>query len=168
MSAEYENAKLIALGLEADSTTIAPQGDDIWNISLGGFGGGLSAQMPFQMFEKGFEPPEELTMHRSALMLHDDEYAADKEHAKECVEVLEKYLENSDAGALKDMLSTDPPEMWLSLIFLNGDKLREELVPAIRGSSPECREFLATALDGALGRMVDFKDLFEALKECCE
>lgn len=171
MSIAYDSAKRVALGLEKEAETVF--GDDLWNISLGGFGGdpgrgSLMAEMPFQFFEKGFEAPEELVMHRSTLMLYDDEFERDKASAEKNLAKLTDLFRYSDLQALKRMLAAVPPVQWLSLIFLDGEKIREELVPAIQESSEECRKEFGAAADQALGQLVGFTDLFTALKECCK
>lgn len=176
MSSAYDSAKRVALGLEKEADL--GFGEDLWNISLdgaGGFGGGiggggvgLMAEMPLQFFEKGFEAPEELVMHRSTLMLYDDEFGRDKESAENNLAKLTEVFRASDLQALKRMLSAAPPVQWLSLIFLDGGKIREELVPAIEGSAAECRREFGAAIDKALDQLVEFTDLFTALKECCD
>ena len=173
MSNAYDSAKRVALGLEKEADM--GFGDDLWNISLdgaGGFGGGggvgLMAEMPLQFFEKGFEAPEELVMHRSTLMLYDDEFRRDKESAENNLSRLTDIFRASDLQALKRMMSAMPPAQWLSLIFLDGGKILEELVPAIKDSAAECRKEFGAAVDKALDQLVDFTDLFTALRECCD
>ncbi len=170
MSSAYDSAKRVALGLERETDAVF--GDDLWNISLDGFGGGmgggaLMAEMPLQFFEKGFEAPEELVMHRSTLMLYDDEFARDKEAAEGNLARLTDIFRASDLQAMKRMLAAMPPVQWLSLIFLDGDKILAELVPVIKDSSEECRAEFAAAIDKALDQLVEFTDLFTALRECC-
>lgn len=170
MSSAYDSAKRIALGLEKEAD--AGFGDDLWNISFDGIGGGigggsLAAEMPLQFFEKGFEAPEELVMHRSTLKLYDDEFRSDREAAESNLSRLTDIFRSSDLQALKRMLAALPPVQWLSLIFLDGEKIRTELVPAIEGSGEECKAEFAAALDKALGQLVEFRDLFTALRECC-
>lgn len=170
MSQAYDAARRVALGLEKEADT--GFGDDLWNISLDGFGGGagggsLMAEMPLQFFEKGFEAPEELLMHRSTLMLYSDEFGSDKASAEGNLARLTDIFRSSDLQALRRMLSSAPPVQWLSLIFLDGGKIRDELVPAIEESSEECRKEFAAAADKALSQLVNFSDLFTALRESC-
>ena len=160
MSTAYENAKRVALGLVSDQTE--QSGDDLWNISLGG-DFSIAAEMPFQFFERGFEPPEEQIMQKTALKLYDDEYEADRKAAEDRLETLKTALADSDLSALKSCMNEVHPEEWLSLIFLDGEKLKEELVPLIKRTSPECRSAFSAAIDKALKRLVDFKDLLETL-----
>ena len=165
MSAAYENAKRVALGLVSDRPD--QSGDDLWNIS---FGGDLpfTAEMPFQFFERGFEPLEEQIMQKSALKLYDAEYEADRKAAEGRLETLKTALADSDLNALKACLNEVHPEEWLSLIFLDGKQLKDELVPLLEVSSPECRTAFSAAMEKALKRLVDFKDLLESLKMCCD
>ena len=126
------------------------------------------AEMPLQFFEKGFEAPEELVMHRSTLMLYADEFARDKSAAEANLARLADIFRSSDLPALKRLLSAQPPVQWLSLIFLDGEKVRSELVPAIEAADEKCRDEFARAADKALGQLVEFRDLFTALRECCD
>ena len=160
MSAAYENAKRVALGLVSDRPD--QSGDDLWNIPFGG-DFPFTAEMPFQFFERGFEPLEAQIMQKSALKLYDDEYETDRKAAEDRLETLKTALADSDLSALKSCLNEVHPEEWLSLIFLDGKKLKEELVPLIKQSSPECRSAFSAAMDKALKRLVDFKDLIETL-----
>ncbi len=167
MSKEYESAKRIALGIEKEVKE--KNGDDIWNISFdGGVGiGGFMAEMPFQFFERGFDPPEEQTMHKTALMLFDEEYMQDKQVAEDNLRELIAALKASDADGIRKLTTTAPVAQWLSLIFIDGNVLREELVPAVKGASQECRSAFADAVDCALTDLLVFKDLMEALRSCC-
>ena len=133
MSTAYQNAKRVALGLVSDRAE--QPGDDLWNISLGG-DSPFAVEMPFQFFERGFEPPEDQIMQKSALKLYDDEYEADRKAAEDRLETLKTALAASDLSALKSCLNEVHPEEWLSLIFLDGDKLKEELVPLIKKHHP--------------------------------
>ena len=162
MSAAYENAKRVALGLVREQSE--ESGDDLWNISLGG-AFSIAAEMPFQFFERGFEPPDELTAQKTALMLYDDEYESDRKTAEDRLETLKTALSDSDLDGLKELLNEVHPEEWLSLIFLDGEMLKEELVPLLKSASPECRSVFSSAMNKALKRLVDFKDLLETLKE---
>lgn len=164
MSASYEAARKIALGLEKERTESS--GLDLWNISLGD-GFNMQAEMPFQNFAKGFEPPDELLSHRAALMLYDDEFAADCHVAEGRLARLEKCLAARDEENLQALLEEAPLEEWLSLIFLDGDKLEKELTPLIEKAGDGCRSQLAAALDGAMERLVAFRELAEALRGMC-
>lgn len=164
MSAAYENAKRVALGLVREQSE--GSGDDLWNISLGG-GFSIAAEMPFQFFERGFEPLEEQVMQKNALKLYDDEYEADKAVAENRLETLKTSLKTSDLPALKSCLNEVHPEEWLTLIFLDGEKLKNELVPLLESTSSECKTAFSGAMDKALKRLVDFKNLFETLMDLC-
>ena len=139
MSKEYESAKRIALGIEKEVKE--KNGDDIWNIS---FDGG-----------------------KTALMLFDEEYMQDKQVAEDNLRELIAALKASDADGIRKLTTTAPVAQWLSLIFIDGNVLREELVPAVKGASQECRSAFADAVDCALTDLLVFKDLMEALRSCC-
>ena len=81
---------------------------------------------------------------------------------------LGRTMSESDLNALKACLNEVHPEEWLSLIFLDGKQLKDELVPLLEVSSPECRTAFSAAMEKALKRLVDFKDLLESLKMCCD
>ncbi len=167
MSASYESAKRVALGLEREQT--AQAGDDLWNISLdGGFGGfGIAAEMPYQFFEKGFEPPDEQTAQKSALMLYDDEYNTDRQAAEARLAALEKALAASDLHNLQYLLAEAPPVQWLSLIFLDGRVIRDKLVPLLQQADEPCRRAFSDAAKEALRQLVDFRELWETLIKYC-
>ena len=167
MSASYESAKRVALGLEKEPPVQA--GDDLWNISLdGGFGGfGIAAEMPFQFFEKGFEPPDEQTAQKAALMLYDVEYNTDRQAAEARLAALEKALAASDLNGLQRLLADAPPVQWLSLIFLDGGAIRDTLVPLLEQADASCRRAFSDAADLALRQLVDFRELWETLKKHC-
>lgn len=177
MSEAYEAARRVALGLEREQAVQA--GSDIWNISLGdsfspgdGFGGlggipGLQAEMPFQFFERGFEAPDEQTAQKGALMLFDDEYEDDRRTAEQRLTRLSQALEKNDRESLDALLAEAPAEEWLSLIFLDGSVLREKLVPLMDGADESCRAALGAALEEAIGRLVEYRDLLESLRQRC-
>lgn len=167
--AAYEEARRVALGLERAQNTQA--GDDIWNISLedplsSGGGFGLSAQMPYQFFERGFEAPDEVTAQKSALMLY-EEYGQDQVAALEKLERLESILSEQDSEKLSKLMDEAPVEEWLSYIFLENEMIRDGLVPALDGTDADCKAGFAKALDQALERLVEFRDLLSALREHC-
>ena len=120
-----------------------------------------------QFFEQGFEPPDEQTAQKAALMLYEEEYAADQKEAQRRLERLKRALSSGDAKGLEKLLSELPPVEWLSLIFLDGDRLREELVPLLDAADAPCRKLFSEALEQGLEQLVDFKDLLEALKKHC-
>ena len=165
MSIRYENAKQVALGLirEQKEEII----DDIWGISLDD-DFGMTGELGFQFFERGFEEVEEQIMQKGALKLYSSEYEADRKAAVARLKTLEQALADSDLNALKACLNEVHPEEWLSLIFLDGKQLKDELVPLLEVSSPECRTVFSAAMEKALKRLVDFKDLLESLKMCCD
>ena len=165
MSTSYEAAKRVALGLETERKETP--GEDLWNISLDG-GFGLAAEMPYQYFEKGFEPPDEQVAQKAALMLlYDDEYAADRAAAEQRLQKLRDALAADDSAAVTSLLSASPPDQWLSLIFLDGTQIREELAPLLEGASPTCRSAFSAAAERSLKRLVEFKDLLETLNKLC-
>ena len=164
MSATYESARRIALGLEKEQEQAA--GDDIWSVSLGG-GFGLRAEMPFQFFERGFEAPDEQVAQRAALKLYQEEYEADRTVAEDRLRRLKLGLQTNDAAGLHALFSEAPVEEWLSLIFLEGQPLRDELLPLLDDTDAACRAEAAQAFGQGLSRLVDFKDLLEALQEHC-
>lgn len=165
MSASYETAKRVALGMEKEAAALP--GDDLWNISLDG-GFGIAAEMPFQFFEKGFDPPDEQEAQKSTLMLHyEAEYAADRRQAEENLAALLKALAAKDAREAERLLAAAPPAQWLSLIFLDGETVKRELVPRLKETSDGCRAAVGKALDEALEQLVEFKALLQALKSCC-
>ena len=90
-----------------------------------------------------------------------------KRDAEKRLETLKQALAGSDKEALKDCLNEVHPEEWLSLIFLDGNKLKEELVPLMDSTSDDCRKIFGNALDKALSRLVNFKDLLQSLKSRC-
>lgn len=165
MSIRYENAKQVALGLirEQKEEII----DDIWGISLDD-DFGMTGELGFQFFERGFEEVEEQIMQKGALKLYSSEYETDRKAAVARLKTLEQALADSDLNALKACLNEVHPEEWLSLIFLDGKQLKDELVPLLEVSSPECRTVFSAAMEKALKRLVDFKDLLESLKMCCD
>lgn len=163
MSTTYESAKRIALGLASQLKDIL--GEDLWNISLGDVG--PTAEMPYQFFEKGFEPPEELVLQKSALMLFDSEYEADAKAAQQRFEALKAALEASDVRALERLFAAAEPAQWLSLIFLDGGMIKDELVPLLENADSECKSTVKAALDKSLAKLVDFKALLESLCTCC-
>ena len=164
MDASYKSAKRVALGLEKEQTALP--GDDLWSISLGD-SFSLRTEMPFQFFEQGFEPPDEQTAQKAALMLYEEEYAADQKEAQRRFEALKRALAAGDDKSLSRLLSQLPPEEWLSLIFLDGERLRDELLPLLDSAESACRELFSRALDRALEHLVDYKELLEALKKHC-
>lgn len=168
MSASYESAKRVALGFVRD-VVVSPIGEDLWNVSFD-VGGGLDikGEMPFQFFEKGFEPPEEQVRQRVALMFFDDEYEQDRLAAERALDRLEEALASSDDGALGLLLAEKSLAEWLSLVFLDGDTLRDELTPLVKKASPACRRAFADAADKALEDLVEFKDLLKVLRDCCD
>lgn len=165
MSASYESAKRVALGMEHEKKTAAPLGDDLWNVSLGG-GFGFAAEMPFQFFEKGFEPPDEQTAQKAGLMLY-EEYTSDQKTAEARFDTLKALLAASDLSGLKKLLADAPLVQWMSLIFLDGDRLRDELVPQLEASDAVCRAAFSAAADEALRQLVDYRDLLETLQKHC-
>ena len=165
MSRAYQSAKRIALGLVLEQQETA--GDDLWDISLGD-DFSFNTEMPFQFFERGFEPPEEQVSQKTALMLYDDEYEDDKKDAEERLSRLKDALRSSDRSGLKKCLSETHPEEWLSLIFLDGESLKNDLVPLLKAASPECREVFHTEINKALKRLQDFKNLLESLSLAAE
>ena len=116
MSIRYENAKQVALGLirEQKEEII----DDIWGISLDD-DFGMTGELGFQFFERGFEEVEEQIMQKGALKLYSSEYEADRKAAEARLKTLEQALADSDLNALKACLNEVHPEEWLSLIFLD-------------------------------------------------
>ena len=164
MSAEYEAARRVALGLEREQA--AQEGGDLWNISLGD-GFSLQAEMPFQFFERGFEPPDEQTAQKAALMLFDEEFEDDRKAAQNRLVRMMTDLETGEAQDLSALIDEAPPEEWLSLIFLDGGELRDRLVPLLDRADENCRSAVSTALDKALDRLLEFRDLLEVLKKHC-
>ncbi len=164
MSTLYENAKRVALGLVREQKEKA--GDDLWNINLDD-DFDTTGELSFQFFERGFDTPEELVLEKQALILYRNEYDADLDDAEKRLEILKQALESSDSSALKAVLTEVHPEEWLSLIFLDGQQLKEELVPLLEKTTPECKKIFTAAADKALKRLVNFKDLLESLKMCC-
>lgn len=164
MSSSYEAAKRVALGLERGQE--APVVDDLWSVSFGA-DFSLRTEMPFQFFEKGFEPPDEQTAQKAALMLFEEEFAADQKAAEERFRVLRQSLAASDLDGVQRLLAEAPPVGWLSLIFLEGETLWTELVPALESADEPCRTAFSQALDAALEQLVDFKDLMETLRKHC-
>jgi len=164
MSTSYEAAKRVALGLEREQA--APMGGDLWSVSLGN-SFSLQTEMPFQFFERGFEPPDEQTAQKAALMLYEEEFAADQKAAEERFAALRQSLAASDLTGLRQLISRAPLAEWMSLIFLEGGRLREELVPLLDSADEPCRAAFAQALDAALEQLVDFKDLMETLRTHC-
>jgi len=164
MSTSYNAARRVALGLEKQQETV--MGGDLWNISLGEetF---IRAEMPFQFFNRGFEPPDEQTAQKAALMLYDDEYNEDCAAAEARFTRLKKILTDGDSAALSALLQEIPPEEWLNLVFLDGTRLEKELPPLLKDTSSACREILSESLDQELNRLVDFKDLAETLRRLC-
>ena len=47
------------------------------------------------------------------------------------------------------------------------NKLKDELVPLLDDTSDDCRKIFGEALDKALSRLVNFKDLLQSLKSRC-
>ena len=164
MSAGYENAKRVALGLVREQAEQA--GDDLWGISLG-VGAPLQAEMPYSFFGKAFEAPEEQQAQKAALMLYEDEYEADRKAAEKHRDALEKALRNNDVEGLKKLLDRAPAAEWLSLIFLDGESIEKELVPAMEKAGTGCRTVFAEALGQAIDTLEDFKGLLEELKSRC-
>ena len=164
MSADYEAARRVAVGLEKEQETV--MGNDLWDISLGE-DIGVQAEMPFQFFGRGFEPPDEQTAQRAALMLYDEEFAADRKRAEARLLRLEQVLKAGDAAALSALLAEQPVEEWLNFIFLNGKKLESGLPPLLETADPRCRALFAAALDAALSRLVAFPDLLQTLRGLC-
>ncbi len=162
MTDAYENAKQIALGLALDPPVEA--GADLWNVGLAG---GAAAEMPFQFFEKGFEPPEELLAQKAVLMLYDDEYAADRATAEDALKRLTALLKKGDAERLRAFLNECPPAGWLSLVFVDAEALQSALLPAIERADAACKGTLEQALETELGRLQAYRELLESLKSCC-
>ena len=164
MDPYYESAKRIALGLEKD--LMIQSGDDIWGISLGeSFG--VQTEMPYQFFEKGFEAPDELTAQKAALMLYDEEYAADKKQVEENLITFEEALKKNDLAAMQALFAKAGTEEWLSLVFLDGEILQNELAPLLDQADPACRKAAAEAFGKGLSNLVDFEDLLKALIRHC-
>jgi hypothetical protein len=164
MSSSYESAKRVALGLVKEQA--AQSGDDLWSISLGD-SFSLRTEMPFQFFERGFEPPDEQTAQKAALMLYEGEFAADQKGAQKRFDALKQALAASDERRLSKLLAEAPLSEWFSLIFLDGDRVKDELVPLLEKSGAPCRAAMSAALDRALEQLVDFKGLLETLKTYC-
>ena len=164
MNADYEAAKRVALGLTREQKR--DTGDDLWNIK---FDDDLpvDGEIPFQFFERGLEPTEELSLQKFALAVYSPDYADDCRDAERRLDALKQALAASDTDALKDCLTEVPPEEWLSLIFLDSSKLKGELVPLLDSASDDCRKSFGKALDKALSHLVNFKDLMLALKTRC-
>ena len=165
MNSSYQEARRVALGLEREQASA--ESDDLWSISLGD-SVSFRTEMPFQFFEKGFEAPDEQTAQKVALqVVYEEEYAADSAEAAKRLAELENALAEGSADRLRKLLEAVPLEEWLSLIFLDGAKLREELAPKIRGAEEDCRKLLGEALDSAKQKLVSFQDLFVALRTYC-
>lgn len=100
-------------------------------------------------------------------MVYKREYAADRKKARNLMKKLVKLLISEDVTELRRMLTADPPAEWLSLTFLDGDSVRDELVPALEKTGPDCRRVFSDSLDLLLEQLVNFKGLAEKLKEYC-
>lgn len=164
MNVFYEEAKRIALGLvmEQDNNT----GSDLWNIPVDN-NFRVTTEMPFQFFERGFEPMEDMIMQKIGLKIYIPEYDEDRLDAERRLEALKQALSASDLNAVKEQLNEVHPEEWLSLIFLDGIILKNELVPLLDNTSEECRQAVGKALDQALSRLVNYKDLLKSLRSRC-
>ena len=164
MDPYYESAKRIALGLEKDLDIQV--GDDIWGISLrDSFS--IQTEMPYQFFEKGFAPPDELTAQKAALMLYDEEFTADQKQAEKNLKKLQEALEKNDLAALQELFGKVGIEEWMSLVFLDGEILQSELTPLLDKADPFCRKAALDAFEKGLKKLVDFQDLLEALIKHC-
>ncbi len=166
MSVSYEAARRVALGLEKQQREVITE--DPWSVSMGDGFSFAVAEMPFQSFEHPFEPLPEQIAQKSALMLYDDEFEADRTEAEGRLSRLEQALEAGDFPALSALLAEAPVEEWMSLIWFDGVKLREELPPLLEKAAPECRACLGDALEKGISRMVDFTALLKDLREQCK
>ena len=120
MSVSYEAARRVALGLEKQQREVITE--DPWSVSMGDGFSFAVAEMPFQSFEHPFEPLPEQIAQKSALMLYDDEFEADRTEAEGRLSRLEQALEAGDFPALSALLAEAPVEEWMSLIWFDGVK----------------------------------------------
>ena len=100
-------------------------------------------------------------------MLYEGEFAADQKGAQKRFDALKQALAASDERRLSKLLAEAPLSEWFSLIFLDGDRVKDELVPLLEKSGAPCRAAMSAALDRALEQLVDFKGLLETLKTYC-
>lgn len=163
MSAAYESAKRVALGL-ATRPKISVE-DSPWNIPVPG--SAVSAEMPFQYFERTIGDLGEIQRQRAALMLYEEEYAADLAAAEENLAALRALLTGGCKPELAAYLRARPLADWLSPVFLRPALLEETLLPALTAASADHRLAFQEAAEEQLKRLQKYQELLTVLLGLC-
>lgn len=159
MDNHYIRAREVALGRELPANDGGMDIDNMWRVG----GSGMTLELSEQLFERKLEMPDELLAQRAALSLYDDDYKADCGAADKLLRELTAALEKKSEKRLSSLLSQNPPDGWLSYVFLDESALSERLLPYIEATSEGCRVVLSEALQASLERLKNYKQLLESL-----
>jgi len=164
--ADYVFAKMIALGLK-ESIPSLPVNE--WTVEKPS--GIFKLDNIFSDFEHSLEsnlPEQEKQMELKQHLVKwfQDDYPADQSSAEERAIKLILLIESNDDSELQQMLSSFPAAEWLSIIFLQENRL-SELVQSIRKSSRATKTVLLSAITKEESRLVRFKQIMQNIKEVC-
>ncbi len=160
MTAEYESAKRVALGIETPPAR-ASEPDNLWSVAPAK-AGAHALETPFQFFKKEMEAPPVMLAHRAALSLF-DEYETDRQKALASLLRVSECLRQHDVAVITTTLEERPLADWLSYVFIDDGELSDHLIPAFVATNPDCRRVMRDGVRTALERLVAFKELFNAI-----
>ncbi len=164
--ADYNSAKMIALGLEDDFP--APPADDPWSVPAKS-GGGFRMGNLLSDFEHaaGSDLPEQekFNVLKKGLSFF-TEYPIDQRDAEDRANALLQLLSSRQPDQLRELLSACPAAEWLSKVFLEDDSVAA-LIDAARAADSETKAVLLSAIAREESRMIRFKQLMRDIKEAC-
>jgi len=165
MTAEYNSAKRVALGIEA-APVRAPEPDNLWGVAPAE-DRAQALETPFQFFKKEMEAPPIILAHRAALSLF-DEYEVDRQDALASLLRLSNGLRQHDAAEITKILKERSLAEWLSYVFIDDNELSDHLIPAFGATNRDCRHVMRIGVQSALEQLVGFKELFNAILDKLE
>jgi len=113
------------------------------------------------------EIDEQLKLKRILEFQWDTEYTKDQKAARKNLDKLNEYLLACDSANTTHFLAYKPAADWLNQVFLDETEVNE-LIGLIKKTSSECRKAVDAAIRKELDRLVNFKTLFELIKETSE
>ena len=91
------------------------------------------------------------------------EYASDRNTARKNLDKLNDCLLIGDYEKTIQLFVRKPAADWLNYVFLDASEV-DDLMGIIKNSTPECREVVSVAITKELDRLLNFKTLFEHIK----